>query len=156
MWLMHSAKGTTWKKHKYIRIENGRYIYDREAGSQTHQLISYKTGKPVILVGGKASKLSGRVAANMANKEDEAKYIKTFTPVRSDNSTVKKPSNLWEKSKGKVTKSKLKNVANSTVASLKKGDMKGAIVSNRRLIDDILKSKGKMSLKKNKKAGKIK
>lgn len=26
-YLSHSAKGTTWKKHKYIRKENGRYIY---------------------------------------------------------------------------------------------------------------------------------
>lgn len=152
MWIMHSAKGTTWKKHKYIRIENGRYVYDTEKGNRSGTI---RTGNKII-EGGKASKLSGRVAANMANKEDEAKYIKTFTPVRSDNSTVKKPSNLWGKSKGKVTKSKLKNVANSTVASLKKGDMKEAITSNRRLIDDILKSKGKMSLKKNKKVGKIK
>lgn len=28
MWLIHSAKGTTWAKHKYIAIKNGRYIYD--------------------------------------------------------------------------------------------------------------------------------
>lgn len=28
MWLIHSAKGTAWKKHKYIRIENGQYIYE--------------------------------------------------------------------------------------------------------------------------------
>lgn len=27
MWIMHSAKGTTWKEHKYIKKENGRYIY---------------------------------------------------------------------------------------------------------------------------------
>lgn len=25
--LMHSPKGTTWKNHKYIKKENGRYIY---------------------------------------------------------------------------------------------------------------------------------
>lgn len=25
----HSAKGTTWKKHKYIAIKNGRYIYSK-------------------------------------------------------------------------------------------------------------------------------
>lgn len=28
MWLIHSAKGTTWKDHKYIAIKNGKYIYD--------------------------------------------------------------------------------------------------------------------------------
>lgn len=27
MWLIHSAKGTTWANHKYIKIVNGRYIY---------------------------------------------------------------------------------------------------------------------------------
>ena len=26
-WLIHSAKGTTWTKHKYIKKENGRYYY---------------------------------------------------------------------------------------------------------------------------------
>lgn len=35
--ISHSAKGTTWKKHKYIRKENGRYIYPnniKDAGSE--------------------------------------------------------------------------------------------------------------------------
>ena len=27
-YLAHSAKGTTWKNHKYIRKEGNRYIYD--------------------------------------------------------------------------------------------------------------------------------
>lgn len=26
-WLIHSAKGTTWKDHKYIRKEGNRYFY---------------------------------------------------------------------------------------------------------------------------------
>lgn len=30
MWLIHSAKGTTWKDHKYIAIKNGRYIYPND------------------------------------------------------------------------------------------------------------------------------
>lgn len=28
--LEHAAKGSTWQKHKYIRIENGRYIYPED------------------------------------------------------------------------------------------------------------------------------
>lgn len=28
-YLKHSAKGQTWRNHKYTRIENGRYIYDK-------------------------------------------------------------------------------------------------------------------------------
>lgn len=31
--LSHSAKGSHWKDHKYIRIENGRYIYDSNEGT---------------------------------------------------------------------------------------------------------------------------
>lgn len=27
--LSHSAKGTTWKNHKYIKVENGRYFYPK-------------------------------------------------------------------------------------------------------------------------------
>lgn len=27
LYLIHAAKGSTWSNHKYIRIENGRYIY---------------------------------------------------------------------------------------------------------------------------------
>lgn len=29
-YLAHSAKGTTWGNHRYIRIENGRYIYPED------------------------------------------------------------------------------------------------------------------------------
>lgn len=29
-YLQHSAKGTTWGKHKYIAIKNGRYIYPED------------------------------------------------------------------------------------------------------------------------------
>ncbi len=30
-YIEHSAKGTTWKKHKYIAIKDGRYIYPKKA-----------------------------------------------------------------------------------------------------------------------------
>ena len=35
--LCHSAKGSHWKKHKYIRIEGERYIYDSKDGSVKEQ-----------------------------------------------------------------------------------------------------------------------
>lgn len=34
-YLKHSAKGQTWRNHKYTRIENGRYIYDEGNGDDT-------------------------------------------------------------------------------------------------------------------------
>lgn len=33
--LIHSAKGSTWGNHKYIRIENGRYIYQGDQSKVT-------------------------------------------------------------------------------------------------------------------------
>lgn len=33
IYLEHSAKGTTWKKHKYISKKNGRYVYPKAASS---------------------------------------------------------------------------------------------------------------------------
>lgn len=32
-YLSHSAKGSTWKKHKYIKKENGRYYYPSKGGN---------------------------------------------------------------------------------------------------------------------------
>lgn len=32
--LMHSPKGTTWKKHKYVKKVNGRYIYDVDSAER--------------------------------------------------------------------------------------------------------------------------
>lgn len=36
--LMHSAKGSVWKEHKYIKKENGQYVYPshREGGKTTY------------------------------------------------------------------------------------------------------------------------
>lgn len=34
--LVHAAKGSTWKNHKYIRIENGRYIYPGDEKSSSN------------------------------------------------------------------------------------------------------------------------
>ena len=34
-YIKHSAKGTTWGKHKYIAIKNGRYIYPDDSNTST-------------------------------------------------------------------------------------------------------------------------
>ena len=39
-YLEHSAKGQTWKDHKYIRKENGRYIYPEDVG-KTYKTYNY-------------------------------------------------------------------------------------------------------------------
>lgn len=38
--LEHAAKGSSWKKHKYIRIENGRYIYPDETGKKLNDKLT--------------------------------------------------------------------------------------------------------------------
>lgn len=35
--LRHAQEGSTWKKHKYIRIENGRYIYPEDVAKTDRQ-----------------------------------------------------------------------------------------------------------------------
>lgn len=32
--IIHSAKGSTWKKHKYYKKENGRYYYINDQGAE--------------------------------------------------------------------------------------------------------------------------
>lgn len=34
-YLQHSAKGSHWKNHKYVRVENGRYIYPEDLARST-------------------------------------------------------------------------------------------------------------------------
>lgn len=42
--LYHSAKGQTWKKHKYIAIKNGRYIYPKDiAKTKVNKKSTYKS-----------------------------------------------------------------------------------------------------------------
>lgn len=54
-YLIHSAKGSTWKKHKYIRIVDGRYIYPKK---QIEEM----------------SKDAGGIKFQQATKEQREKY----------------------------------------------------------------------------------
>ena len=47
--IYHSAKGTTWKKHKYIKKEGGRYFYPKEGGgSNTALTLASKEAKALL------------------------------------------------------------------------------------------------------------
>lgn len=35
-YLVHSAKGTSWSNHKYIKVENGKYIYKDSSNKDTN------------------------------------------------------------------------------------------------------------------------
>lgn len=43
--LIHSAKGTTWKDHKYIKKENGRYFYTNKGSKRTEEMAQDKLRK---------------------------------------------------------------------------------------------------------------
>ena len=44
--LMHSTKGTSWKKHKYIRKEGDRYIYkEDDLSGAAQRMNTYSTAK---------------------------------------------------------------------------------------------------------------
>lgn len=46
--LIHSPKGTTWKDHKYIKKENGRYIYDARKIRQDSYTVREKKTKEIL------------------------------------------------------------------------------------------------------------
>ena len=85
-----SAKGTTWKAHKYIRIENGKYVYadsksysspeDKKRASSMQRLLeSFKKNKKIKL-GGKSSKSSKSGGGSGGKKEKEKKEKKEKEP----------------------------------------------------------------------------
>lgn len=44
--LIHSSKGSTWKNHKYIRKENGRYYYNSKERSPHYNQVQKSNKKP--------------------------------------------------------------------------------------------------------------
>lgn len=66
--IFHSAKGSTWEDHKYIKKENGNYIYPNDKGG---------SGKSSI------SDLKSTMLSDLANKqlhlEDDVKSLDGFT-----------------------------------------------------------------------------
>ena len=89
MELEHSAKGTTWGKHKYIRIENGRYIYS-ESQNKGSKKDSYSYG-------------SGTSAAREATLAEVSSFLKNFklTKGKGGKSSSKKSGSSKEKSEKK-------------------------------------------------------
>lgn len=68
----HSAKGTTWKNHKYIAIKNGRYIYPskRQASESRRRINQLVSESPNIVrdSSGKAGLQDSRTFMSSAEK----------------------------------------------------------------------------------------
>ena len=45
--IMHSAKGSHWKNHKYLKVVDGRYIYPESAGAEMRRRHTQETEKRI-------------------------------------------------------------------------------------------------------------
>ena len=79
-----SKKGTTWSKHKYIRIENGRYIYKENSAKESKQIDTALKGydgtikslNPNLIKGMSRSAISGLAASLIARNKERLKNFK--------------------------------------------------------------------------------
>lgn len=66
----HSAKGSTWKNHKYIAIKNGRYIYPKREGARSRTKISSLVSNSSNIVKGATKvnlKSDGKLKSSSSN-----------------------------------------------------------------------------------------
>lgn len=113
--LIHSAKGTTWKKHKYIRIENGRYIYpndkrEKENTSKKQSRLIGKTGSDVV--------------ANRMIQQEEKEFLeKRYSESHEKRTTLRRES-INKSARTKIARTSLKkavsSVGNQKISSVKK------------------------------------
>lgn len=82
-YIVHSAKGSTWKKHKYIKIVNGVYYYGKDAKNQ---------GKPKRTVKEKLGLLTGAT-----QKKD---YEKAALNAKRQQGYLKNEEEKYRKAKG--------------------------------------------------------
>ncbi len=75
--LQHSFKGTTWKKgHKYIRIENGRYIYDEKKADEAINKVKEDAEKKIAALDEKIDKKFDQIQ----RAQERMKYWDSATP----------------------------------------------------------------------------
>ena len=109
MELEHSAKGTTWGKHKYIRIENGRYIYS-ESQNKGSKKDSYSYG-------------SGTSAAREATLAEVSSFLKNFKLSKGKGkSSSKKSGSSKEKKETSEKKGSSKEKSEKSSSTKSKGE----------------------------------
>lgn len=73
--IQHSAKGTTWKNHKYIKIINGRYIYPAKS-----KALEFKAGINRGLRGMDKDQISYDNGKSTMRRYDDGKAMSTTGP----------------------------------------------------------------------------
>lgn len=98
-YLVHGKKGSTWENHKYIRIENGRYIYPENANpSNSNGSVKPSFGAQL------ATKFNGfmrgkeKTASNVLNKTTE-EVNKVYDRIFKNNKYVTNSNNYSNKIK---------------------------------------------------------
>lgn len=120
MWyLSHSAKGTSWKSHKYLRIENGRYIYPdtlKNGAKKTLDKISKEPEDPKYAGAGKTEQeklKSEAIKKNLSSAKGAPSAItKTVKKNKTSIKNKERPESI------------AKRAAKVTISNIKSGDWK--------------------------------
>lgn len=102
--LEHSAKGSTWKHHKYIKIVNGRYIYpSNKPGSraEAEYMKNQKDAANYQRVADIGRVVNGKIAKNL-NDHYSGTYRMTEPNVALNKNAYKKNSEVIKKYDNKV------------------------------------------------------
>ena len=78
--LMHSAKGSHWRKHKYVKIENGRYVYKDSVTEHGGSSGTFELNR-----GGSSGKLD-----KMTPEQDRKDTLNRFVRIPSADNWAKK------------------------------------------------------------------
>lgn len=103
--LEHSAKGTTWGKHKYIRIENGRYIYsetDKKGNSKTRDAKADEIQsflKRFKVTKGKSSSSKSKSSSSKKSTSDKEKTSSSKGTSEKSSTSPKSTSSKTEEKK---------------------------------------------------------
>lgn len=122
-YIEHSAKGTTWKKHKYIGIKNGRYVYPKKGKKAEINGTGYGTTIDAAQVAGRKTAQKVRDAQEKVQKSlSNVNIGKGKKPVKKNVSGVHSEKEL---NAGEMTfdlkKAKKKKTSKSKQSSNKKG-----------------------------------
>ena len=92
--IVHSPKGTVWKKHMYTKIVNGRYIY--EEGRKNIDVVGKNAGKKV----GERLRIENILYKDIPSEEG------TYWKHEDINTIVRKVSDeyVWDSKQGKYVK----------------------------------------------------
>lgn len=102
MWcISHSAKGTKWKKHKYIAIKDGRYVYPKKEVQKANTPTAGGTGYGAAV---DAIGPSARRAKRIGLSNERMKQSLKLKEESAKNNKAKKPNPKGAKSKTSIDK----------------------------------------------------